>query len=222
MKYDLSLLTDIEFQKLINQLVEKKNPGKTVEQFAKGPDGGVDGKIQLSPTSFKIIQSKHYLRTGYSGLKSQIEKTEISKIKKLNPAEYVLATSIDLSAGNSNELEKLIQDAIPNAVIEIWGYTTIEAQLDLNPDIVKATIKLWAQSVDVVKQILNSGAETAFMSLQRKWNKIDKYFVPFEKINKFTDVLNKDHVLIISGEPGIGKTTLAEHICKSYFINGLK
>ena len=73
--------------------------------------------------------------------------------------------------------------------------------------------------MEIVKHILNPSVETPFLCLQSKWQKIDKYFVPFEKINEFAKVLNEEHVLIISGEPGIGKTTLAEYLCKRHYIS---
>ena len=222
MKYDLSLLTDREFQRLINELIQKKLHDKLVEQFREGKDLGIDGLVHLSSTETMIIQSKHYLKTGFTGLYNNIKNSELSKIAKLKPCKYVLATSLDLSVNESDKLKKLIQNSIPTIAVDIWSYSTIESQLNIYPDIVKATIKLWAQNVDIVKHILNPEAETSFLCLQTKWKKIDKYFVPFENINKYTEKLDSEHVLIISGEPGIGKTTLAEYLCKLYFISGFK
>lgn len=223
MKYDLSLLTDIEFQTLINKIVQKKYSDKTVQEFCEGRDGGIDGLVTLSQNTRLIIQSKHYLKTGYNGLKGHIRDKELSKIIKLNPDEYILATSVDLSAREAQELHDMIQKVVPTTRIEVWGYTTIESQLDSHIDIVKGTIKLWAKDVEIVKKILNDKSkETEFLCLERRWRKIDKYFVPFEGINKFKDILDKEHMLLISGEPGIGKTTLAEYLCKKYFIDGFR
>lgn len=222
MKYDFSLLTDIEFEELINNLVQESVLQKVVERYSQGKDGGVDGRVYISHDKSFVIQSKHYLKSGFAKLKRVVQNEEVSKVFSINPKEYILATSLELTPSKSDELRDIIRKKNPSTNVHIWGYETIAGQLDLSPKVFKATIKLWAQNVALLKQFISPVEESLFICLQSRWSKLDKYFVPFAGIKNFIERLEKEHVLIISGEPGIGKTTLAEYICKRYFADGYK
>ncbi|WP_423841672.1 hypothetical protein [Aeromonas veronii] len=50
--------------------------------------------------------------------------------------------------------------------------------------------------------------------LLSRLNKINKTFVMTEDIHPALSSLNSEHVVVLSGEPGVGKTTLAEYLCQ--------
>jgi Restriction endonuclease len=90
MAHEFGNLSPADFEDLVRDLVGRELAVR-FEAFAAGPDGGMDGR-HAKGTSATILQAKHYARSSYSSLKSQI-KRERASIIKLAPARYVLATS---------------------------------------------------------------------------------------------------------------------------------
>lgn len=215
MKYDFSELSDIEFEELVNKLLTGKN--SIVEQYSEGKDGGVDG-VTRSITKGTTIQVKHYQKSGFSALKSTINNTEIDKIKKLKCNSYLLATSIDLSRQQAEELRNIILQVAQDVIIV--GYEVLKNLLDNDFDTLKSTVKLWAINANIVRQILKPECESRFIELQARWQDINKLFVETPDVQKVIEILNKEHVAIIAGNPGVGKTTLAEYLCFCFFKEG--
>ena len=140
-KYTFEELTDIEFQELINDLLEKKF-GWVIERFKPGKDGGIDGRF-LSAKGIGVIQTKHYRGSGLSQLLKKIRIEECKKAKALNPNRYILATSLNLNPEDKN---KIIQafSGIPLSTNDIFGNDEVNAMLREFPDVHKAYYKLWS------------------------------------------------------------------------------
>ena len=84
------------------------------------------------------------------------------------------------------------------------------------PSVEEAHIKLWLSSTAVLKRLLRSSA-FAHTSASRM-EMIDKLrvFVPNPSFPEARKILEKYHALIISGPPGVGKTTLAQMLAYAY------
>ena len=94
MTYDFRTLLPADFEDFSRDLIGK-SLGIRFEAFAKGPDGGVDGRHATSEAK-TILQAKHYINSGYSALKSKMKK-ERASIDALEPDRYILATSCPLT-----------------------------------------------------------------------------------------------------------------------------
>ena len=215
MEYDFSALSDVDFEKLVATLI-KKQP-RIAELYAEGRDNGVDAVVRDIPKD-AFIQAKHYAKSRYSNLKKVIKDDEVPKIKTLKTSCYVLATSFDLSRSQAEELRDLIKGIVKNVVI--LGRTSISNLLDNDPETLKSAVKLWALNLEVIKKVLQPANMNAVLDLKSRWQNQNNVFVETTDVNKVLQSLENNHVAIIAGNPGVGKTTLAEYICLLYLKDG--
>ncbi len=105
--YDFLGLSPSDFETLCHDLLERLLDVR-LQEFVTGRDKGID--LRHAPVGGRdwIVQCKHYARSGYATLKSHMLKHELSKIQKLNPGRYILATSVGLSPSNVDELYELL------------------------------------------------------------------------------------------------------------------
>ena len=88
--------------------------------------------------------------------------------------------------------------------------------LSNNPSIEEKHFKLWITSTTVLKNLLNNAIKgRSRFELESIKEKSYKY-VQTANHSRAKTILEKNNVIIISGEPGIGKTTLAENIALFY------
>lgn len=224
--YDFSTLNDKEFENLSIELISiDKN--KRFERFKVGVDGGIDGRYYYEDGTQEIIQCKHYLKTGFRGLISSLNKkndkgiNEIEKVKNLDPVKYIFVTSVALSAKNKKAIKALFDPYIKNDN-DIYGQEDLNVILGKNPEIEKRHYKLWLSSTVVLDRLLNNAIESRSEFLLEDIREKAKYYVVTDNHNKAIDKLEESHIIIIAGEPGIGKTTLAEHMVLRYIEQGFK
>ncbi len=223
--YDFSSLNDKEFENFSIELISKfKN--KRFERFKPGKDGGIDGRYYNNGNS-EIIQCKHYLKTGWSGLISSLKKendngiNEIKKVHILSPDKYIFITSLPLSPDNKKEIKTLFNPFI-KADDDIYGQEDLNVLLSNFPEIEKRYYKLWLTSSIVLEKLINSSIENRSDFLEEDIKEKSKYYVITDNHNEAIEKIEKSNVIIIAGEPGIGKTTLAEHIALQYINKDFK
>ena len=223
--YDFSTLNDKEFENLVIDLISREK-NKRFERFKTGRDGGIDGRYYGDDGKEEIIQCKHYLKTGYSGLISSLKKkhnkkNEIDKVKLLNPQKYIFVTSLPLSAANKKEIKELFAPYIKNDS-DIYGQEDLNDLLKANPDIEENHYKLWISSTTVLQRIFHNAIKGRSDFLLEEIKDKIKYYVVTENHYKAIEKLESSHTIIIAGEPGIGKTTLAEQIALNYIEKGFE
>lgn len=215
--YTFEELSDIEFEAFINDLLTKKY-GWTIERFKPGTDGGIDGRLYTGPDQI-IIQSKHYRMSGIKSLLSKIKSDESIKAKKLSPKRYIFATSLSLNPSDKNKIQSLFS-GVNLATGDILGNDDINAILRENSDVLKNWYKLWAENSSTLELFIHPEIKSKEIILNQRLNKINKLFVETEDIQPALDALKDKHAVVISGEPGVGKTTLAEYLCQWYMKQG--
>ncbi len=213
---DLENLSPIDFEDLSLDLV-KVLTGNRFEAFGPGRDRGIDGRFATSCGN-TIMQAKHYLKSPFSSLLSTM-RHEATKVKKLNPVRYILFTSHPLTPDKKDDLLDALR-GVPIKANDILGREDIKGLLRNHPDIHKAHVKLWLSSTTVLEHLLNSGLE-AFTKITREEILSElRVYVQNPSFNDAIEQLEEHNVLIISGPPGVGKTTLARILSYQYLKDG--
>lgn len=222
MEYDFSKLNDREFEALGASIIENILT-KRVEIFKSGRDGGVDGRFWIGKTKEGIIQCKHYIATPYTTLISKLKSEELAKVKKLKPARYIFITSKKISRKNKQEIKTIFHPFILSEV-DIYGYEDLNLFLSKkeNQNIVERNYKLWITSTSVLDLIYNNAIKGRSESTIREIEENAYKYAITENHKKGLKILEENNVVIMTGEPGIGKTTLADNLALYYTAKGFE
>lgn len=216
--YDFSTLSDYDFEILVGDLVQTDR-GLTLEHFAKGRDSGIDLRyFGVGLTAEIVVQCKHYLRSGKNLLLSTMRK-ELPKVQHLSPKRYLLATSVSLTPALKNKIKELLE---PHCIStdDILGVEDLNNLLGKHPDVEKKHFKLWLSSVEILQKILHSNIIGESLSEIERVNKRISKYVICGLFPRALEILKTSNVCIVSGPPGVGKTTLAEIVLAHYLRDG--
>ena len=203
--YDFHDLSPLDFEDLARDLLQAEL-GITLETFGPGRDKGIDCRYSHGTHSL-IVQAKHYLRSGKNKLLTSL-KSENQKIQKLKPTRYILTTSVSLTP----EFKEKIKTSMPNTPLstaDIIGLEELNNLLSKHPAIEKNHFKLWLTSTSILERMLRSGIYNRTETEMDLIRKMVPKFVQNDSVQEAEKILSASGTLIISGHPGVGKTTLA-------------
>ncbi len=217
-KYTFNNLNDKEFESLSIILLSKELNTR-IERFKSGKDSGVDGRFFENEDKEIIIQCKHWLKTGINSLISHLKKVELSKVKKLNPSRYIFITSLELSRNNKRIIKEIFDPYI-QIDSDVYGNEDLNDLLSQYNDIEKRFYKLWLSNTNVLNFVLHNGIISRSINKLSEINDFSCKYVLTENHNNAIKKLEELHSIIIVGESGVGKTTLAEHLNLYYSFKG--
>jgi hypothetical protein len=229
--YDFTAcLSPLDFELLSKDLLEAEL-GIQLENFSEGRDKGIDlryapvrgsgrtvynlaslGTAQKPPEL--IVQCKRY--SSFSNLKSELKNKELAKIIKLKPDRYILTTSVSLSPPQVDELKSILSPFVQSTG-DIYGCERLNSLLSKYPEIERRHIKLWVTSAGVLDSILNAGTHMVSREEVERTIAAAKIYVRNTSFDEALAILKKHRVCIISGLPGIGKTTLARMLLLYFY-----
>ncbi|PHX04571.1 restriction endonuclease [Vibrio splendidus] len=216
--YDFSTINDKEFEELVNDLIEKRD-GQFVESYKQGRDQGIDGRSVDNNGDVTIIQSKHWIKSGITALIKELKKNEVDKVNKLNPARYILATSIELSHKNKLDIKLAFAPYIKD-IKDIIGNEDINSLLSQHEGIELKYYNLWINSTNVINRMLNNATHVRSKFKLEEIISKSSFYVKTLVHEKSESTLDTNNIILITGNAGIGKTTLAEQMCKIYTTRG--
>ena len=216
--YDFSSLNDKDFEVLVADLLSIEHNAR-FERFKAGKDGGIDGRYFAPSGGQVIFQCKHWAKTGFAALLRSLKNTEYAKVVHLNPARYIIATTVPLSAADKAGIRSVFGKFMHNDA-DVLGCEDINDLLRKHRHVERSHFKLWLHSTEVLSTLANAAilGRSAF-TLQEIRERSSSYVQTACHVMA-EEKIKKHGVLLITGEPGIGKTTLAEQICLEYAIDG--
>lgn len=218
--YDFKTLNDKEFEALCTDLLSRLL-GHRLERYKPGKDAGVDGRYFGADGSEVILQCKHWANTPTSQLLGALAQKEKPKLDRLKPHRYILAISNPLSRADKKKIAACLSPHIMRED-DIYGKEDLNDLLGRYPEAERNSYKLWLHSVSVLSFITQSGVMgRSEFSLDEIVQKAARYAIT-ENHKRALDISNRLGVVIISGDPGVGKTTLAEHLCLQLVSEGFQ
>ncbi|WP_282629673.1 nSTAND3 domain-containing NTPase [Empedobacter sedimenti] len=219
--YNFSTLNDKEFEQITKDLLNAKF-GINLQDFKVGKDQGIDLRFS-SPTNDNsiVVQVKHFLKSGYSQLKNKLKNEELDKVKILNPDRYIIVTSLPLAAKQKDEIKEIFGPYILSSN-DVFGQEDLNGFLNEFPQIEKNYYKLWFSSLNILSNLLNNAIEGRSRYLLESIQKKISYYVNTKNLQEALNILDNEKLLLITGQPGVGKTTLAEVILFEKANKGFK
>lgn len=211
--FNFQNLNDYEFEVVSKDILEK-DTGFKFRTFTKGRDGGVDIKAYVCDGI--IAQAKHYIGSTPSKLISSL-KSELKKVEILDPDEYFIFTSRGLSPDNIDVIYEIYKDYMYSKE-NIYDGTRINDLLnqDEYKDIVKKHYKLWLVSSNVLDLVLNQDVFIDTEDMLYDIENESKLFIKTYAYNEAFKILNKERLVILQGNPGVGKTTISKMLVLFY------
>lgn len=214
--FNYAALDDTEFENLCKDVMERKL-GTSLRVFSRGRDGGID--IRNSTGGNKIvIQVKHYIQSQQSTVLSSLKK-ERKNLEKLQPTDYYICISKEMTPQNIDKIYALFATYMssPQNIITIKEIDHFLKQAE-NADIVKKNVKLWLASSHLIKEELTSDISEDTAVLIEELKEQLQYFVQTCHYNRCLELLTKQHAVMITGEPGVGKSLLSKMLA-FYYVN---
>ena len=209
-------LTTSDFEDFAIEIVKKKFGNNALHGFKEGKDDGIDGIDDIkSPTL--IVQAKRWQidknrSSAVKLLKEEIEKIANAKLKYEweNKFQYVIVTSMGLSPQGLKEIRDyadiIIPDAMPSDDHFIFASSLKTLSKDISYRKIFEDVGLLEKNIyKVLNATRLEGVESESKDYFTDFN--FNYFVETSFLGEAYQILKKEHILLIQGLAGIGKTT---------------
>ncbi|MDR3130465.1 MAG: restriction endonuclease [Treponema sp.] len=214
--YDLLSLSWIEFEDLTRDLLQCEFD-LYIESFTAGKDSGIDLRFAFVKDKKSIVQCKRL--NNFQSLYSQLKK-EKQKIANKSIDRYYISTTVGLTPQGKNKIRELFYPLIKDEA-DIFGKDDISNLISKHQKIEEKYNKLWLTNTTILKRLLNAKVYNS-STIQLQQIKDDaRIYVHNESYTNAQTIIDEYHYIIISGIPGIGKTTLARMLVYNLIASGI-
>lgn len=217
-QYDLSNLTYRDFEELCKDILQYKE-NKTYRTFKPGKDKGID-ILSLDENFIEVGQAKHYIKSSEKNLISELKKEKVKLLKLEKMQRYLLFTSLELSV---NTIQKILELLTPYLKLEdIYDNNRIQNILNEKEAnyILDKWEKLWMPTPYFLRMIYEKFRNREYDYKKEEIIQDSKKFVKPKCYKDILQSLEEKSIVVIHGEPGAGKTTLARNIVANYIHKG--
>jgi DNA polymerase III delta prime subunit len=216
--YDFRNLSAFDFEHLTRDLLQKELKIR-LESFKRGRDSGIDFRQRIHARLHAVVQCKHFVDSGYSKLLSHLKRAELPKVQALKPKRYLLATSVGLTPRNKDEVAAVFAPYCQKPD-DVFGADDLNNLLGMHPEVEQAHFKLWLTSTGVLEALLNSDLINESKAERQRIERRLRLYVQHGSYHRARELLEKHHYCIVAGQPGIGKSTLAEILTVAHLGHG--
>lgn len=209
---------ELRFQQFACAVVSVRE-GRIFQRFGAGRDGGIDGFYESGNEKI-ILQAKCINRTGKALL--SILRQERKKLSPGSCTRYILvlaSNTVDLK--NKRAIQELFPEILNTADIITGEDLNGFLELPEYAHIEKAYSELWLSSGNYLETLLekhlSSGTPIRSRAKIELMLKEQKTFIRTEIFTDALEILEKYHWVVISGDPGSGKTAHACCLAAYYF-----
>lgn len=219
-QYDFSTLSSSDLEDLVCDLLNADIPSNSpvhYKTFKDGKDQGIDILYSIEGKEHEHVgQVKHFYRTGFAGMLSKLKSEEVAKVVNLSPTKYIFATSVDLSVHYTKEIFDVFDPYI-KSLNDIYGKKDLNRLIESHESVLDVHYKLWFSDASVLTKILNSDLQFRSVDfIEGELTKKIRLYVRTELFDAARKSLDKNNFVVITGDPGVGKTTLAEMLVYKY------
>lgn len=206
-RFPYKRLSPVDFEHLAADVLNQRE-GVTFERFAEGPDGGIDLRYQPPGHPLVIAQAKRVMDRNELKRQARLER---KKLENLKPARYLLVTSCTLTPHNKAELHELLAPWLKSPSDIISG-SDLDGWLASHPQLLRRHVKLWLQDAEQLEAILHSAIHRLSQAYLSGLQRDLVPFVHHDYVEEIDAILAKHHCCLVTGSPGVGKTTLAGYL----------
>lgn len=217
-----SLLNSFDFERLVRDVLEVRDAPLTFRSYKPGPDGGID--VKCTNSTEKIIgQVKLHNPKNFNQLKASLTQ-EVAKVKSINPDRYIIAVGQSLSPNQIEVLMQLFKGYIKSEE-DILDKETLNKYLGQKEfeTIVKNHTKLLVPNIaileNIISSIVNKDIYTKTIRELKEIKVNQRLYYNTTTGNIALQQLQNKRVIIITGNPGVGKTTLARMLVSSLLVS---
>ena len=213
-------LNDVEFEALCADIMECKL-NIPLRRFAPGKDGGVDLTDDATKKTI-VVQVKHFQRSSADSLVRAL-KAELPKVATLSPKEYYICCSQALSPKKVAELYEHFKTYMTSdkQIITILEIDDFLHQPE-NQDILQKHFKLWLDSTHILENIVNDDIFVDCEVLLSDIEEEKRFFVRTSAFDEALACLDKNRILCIVGNPGVGKSLTSKMLVLHYAAQGYR
>ena len=216
MNIPTDFLTPTDFEEFSNRISEVLF-NKEIIVFGEGKDNGIDGIDNIVTPSI-VIQSKRYQSRTTPASFVKIAIKEIDKIRETSlkfewekKFEYVIVTSVKLNPISRKKIRAHAKELMSSDINIIDG--GVLKDLSSNEKYEKIFIDFDLKKENLIELLKYHKQECISLESREYFSDFnEKYFVETEVLYKLYDLLNNEHIAILTGGPGVGKTTMCKMI----------
>lgn len=241
MRYDFDRLGWLNFEWLIQTWL-KAEFGFTVESWGGSHDQGRDaysketiaGKstntVYTGPVVFqvKFVAQANARGSDYRSpllsscrAESRAIQARIERGLWQSPKSYVLLTNCPVTGSDRAEVGAILASEI-SGNIAVLGASDLADAIDLRPEIARAypQILSYRNLLDIIERAQAKDVFERSAAALAAAQEIIPVFVPTEAYERAWSVLRKNHFVVLSGPPEMGKTSIGWMIAMSQVANG--